>query len=124
MYAANSERQQQAVAAIADHDGFNWGYDPVHYGVPEGSYATEPGRAEFVQACLGLKGLQARSVGSTMEQCREQGFGVRYPPSTVPCFLNQNIRASTVQNFVVPVDALICYIGCVSAVLDPCSLHT
>lgn len=23
-------------------DGFNWGYDPVNYNVPEGSYATDP----------------------------------------------------------------------------------
>ena len=27
---------------MAAKDGFNWGYDPVHYNVPEGSYATEP----------------------------------------------------------------------------------
>lgn len=26
--------------ALAGLDGFNWGYDPVHFGVPEGSYAT------------------------------------------------------------------------------------
>ena len=25
-------------------DGFNWGYDPWHYTVPEGSYATDPER--------------------------------------------------------------------------------
>ncbi|MCC6458018.1 MAG: pullulanase-type alpha-1,6-glucosidase [Caldilineaceae bacterium] len=25
-----------------DEDGFNWGYDPYHYTVPEGSYATDP----------------------------------------------------------------------------------
>jgi pullulanase-type alpha-1,6-glucosidase len=25
-----------------EHDGYNWGYDPYHYSVPEGSYATEP----------------------------------------------------------------------------------
>ncbi len=24
------------------NDGFNWGYDPVNYNVPEGSYATDP----------------------------------------------------------------------------------
>ncbi len=24
------------------NDGFNWGYDPYHYGVPEGSYASNP----------------------------------------------------------------------------------
>jgi pullulanase len=38
----DSEQQQAAVAAVADTDGFNWGYDPLHYTVPEGSYATDP----------------------------------------------------------------------------------
>lgn len=33
--------QQAAIAAVADQDGFNWGYDPLHYQVPEGSYATD-----------------------------------------------------------------------------------
>ncbi|HSP78581.1 MAG TPA: pullulanase-type alpha-1,6-glucosidase, partial [Myxococcaceae bacterium] len=40
--APDSEEQQAAVAAVKDQDGFNWGYDPYHYTVPEGSYATEP----------------------------------------------------------------------------------
>ena len=26
----------------ADHEHYNWGYDPVQYNVPEGSYATNP----------------------------------------------------------------------------------
>ncbi len=38
----DSDRQQAAVMAVADQDGFNWGYDPYHFGVPEGSYATDP----------------------------------------------------------------------------------
>jgi pullulanase-type alpha-1,6-glucosidase len=38
----DSEQQQAAVAAVADKDGFNWGYDPWHYTVPEGSYSTNP----------------------------------------------------------------------------------
>lgn len=38
----DSEGQQAAVLAVADRDAFNWGYDPVHYGVPEGSYSSEP----------------------------------------------------------------------------------
>ncbi|GIL87906.1 hypothetical protein Vretimale_6300 [Volvox reticuliferus] len=42
IYPPDSTEQQAKVLAIADHDGFNWGYDPVHYGVPEGSYATDP----------------------------------------------------------------------------------
>jgi hypothetical protein len=41
-FPSNSERQQAAVAAVADQDAFNWGYDPVHYGVPEGSYSMQP----------------------------------------------------------------------------------
>ena len=38
----DSPEQQERVMAVADRDGFNWGYDPWHYTVPEGSYATEP----------------------------------------------------------------------------------
>ncbi|WP_333691963.1 pullulanase-type alpha-1,6-glucosidase, partial [Chloroflexus sp.] len=33
---------QAAVAANRHTDSFNWGYDPYHYGVPEGSYSTNP----------------------------------------------------------------------------------
>ena len=39
---ADSEEQQKCVGEIRDEDGFNWGYDPLHYTVPEGSYATDP----------------------------------------------------------------------------------
>ncbi|TDN91387.1 pullulanase-type alpha-1,6-glucosidase [Microbacterium sp. BK668] len=39
---ADSEQQQVCVDAVADQDAFNWGYDPYHYSVPEGSYATNP----------------------------------------------------------------------------------
>ena len=35
-----SEEQQAAVAAVADQDAYNWGYDPLHWMAPEGSYAT------------------------------------------------------------------------------------
>ncbi|PIE34573.1 alpha-dextran endo-1,6-alpha-glucosidase, partial [candidate division KSB3 bacterium] len=38
-----SELPQKILVSIRDQDGFNWGYDPFHYGVPEGSYATNPG---------------------------------------------------------------------------------
>ena len=40
-FPADSPEQQALVAATADRDGFNWGYDPLHYNVPEGSYATD-----------------------------------------------------------------------------------
>lgn len=38
----DAEEQQALVEASADTDPFNWGYDPFHYTVPEGSYATDP----------------------------------------------------------------------------------
>ncbi|MFC7879685.1 pullulanase-type alpha-1,6-glucosidase [Isoptericola sp. NPDC057391] len=40
-FAPDSEEQQAAVADVAANDGFNWGYDPYHFSVPEGSYAVE-----------------------------------------------------------------------------------
>ncbi|MGH8775567.1 MAG: pullulanase-type alpha-1,6-glucosidase [Jiangellaceae bacterium] len=36
------EAQQACLEPIRDTDGFNWGYDPWHYSVPEGSYAIDP----------------------------------------------------------------------------------
>ncbi|CAL9398508.1 Glycogen debranching enzyme [Streptomyces sp. enrichment culture] len=41
-YPADSEKQQECVAKAAAKDAFNWGYDPLHYTVPEGSYASDP----------------------------------------------------------------------------------
>jgi pullulanase len=41
-YAPDSEAQQAAIQPLRDQDGFNWGYDPWHYTVPEGSYSTNP----------------------------------------------------------------------------------
>jgi pullulanase len=38
----DSEWQARAVEAIQNTDGYNWGYDPYHFTVPEGSYATDP----------------------------------------------------------------------------------
>lgn len=41
-YGAADEGQQALINAVRDQDGFNWGYDPYHYNVPEGSYSTDP----------------------------------------------------------------------------------
>ncbi len=38
----NGSLQQQIVEWMRDLDGFNWGYDPYHYTVPEGSYSSDP----------------------------------------------------------------------------------
>lgn len=40
-FGRNSVQQQAIIGAVRGADSFNWGYDPYHYGVPEGSYATD-----------------------------------------------------------------------------------
>ncbi|WP_441246405.1 pullulanase-type alpha-1,6-glucosidase [Kitasatospora sp. McL0602] len=39
---ADSPKQQECVAAVKAQDAYNWGYDPLHYTVPDGAYATDP----------------------------------------------------------------------------------
>ncbi|MBD3146715.1 pullulanase-type alpha-1,6-glucosidase [Microbispora camponoti] len=60
----DSDRQQACVAETAAKDSFNWGYDPLHYTVPEGSYATDPDRRikEFREMVAGLNGAGLRVV--------------------------------------------------------------
>ncbi|MFN2226990.1 MAG: DUF3372 domain-containing protein, partial [Anaerolineae bacterium] len=64
--ARDSDEQQAAVAADRYEDGFNWGYDPYHYGLPEGSYATDPDGAarilEFREMVQALNGNGLRVV--------------------------------------------------------------
>jgi pullulanase len=38
---ASSETQQAVISKVSVTDCFNWGYDPLHYTAPEGSYATD-----------------------------------------------------------------------------------
>jgi len=62
----DSPEQQRAVLAVADVDGFNWGYDPLHYTAPEGSFAVDPvGGArilEFRRMVAALAGAGLRVV--------------------------------------------------------------
>nr|WP_274916025.1 pullulanase-type alpha-1,6-glucosidase [Streptomyces sp. WZ-12] len=62
----DSARQQECVAKTADRDGYNWGYDPLHYTVPEGSYASDPSgtarNVEFRRMVQGLNGIGLRTV--------------------------------------------------------------
>lgn len=41
-YPSDGTQQQAAVTAIQNNDAYNWGYDPVHYMTPMGSYAVNP----------------------------------------------------------------------------------
>lgn len=39
---ASGTQAQQVVSELRELDNYNWGYDPYHYTVPEGSYAVNP----------------------------------------------------------------------------------
>jgi pullulanase len=62
----DSAQTQAIISAIRAQDNYNWGYDPLHFTVPEGSYAKNPqGFArikEFRQMILSLHRLGFRVV--------------------------------------------------------------
>ncbi|MFF1768410.1 pullulanase-type alpha-1,6-glucosidase [Streptomyces sp. NPDC058249] len=67
-YAADSQKQQECVAKTAAKDAYNWGYDPYHYTVPEGSYATDPdGTARTVQFRKMVKSLNEDGLRVVMD---------------------------------------------------------
>jgi pullulanase-type alpha-1,6-glucosidase len=55
---------QQLVNHLRQFDSYNWGYDPFHFGVPEGSYAVAPDGAARIReframvAALAASGLR------------------------------------------------------------------
>ncbi|CAG0979760.1 pullulanase [Anaerolineae bacterium] len=62
----DSNCQQAAVETVRGQDGFNWGYDPLHYTAPEGSYSTDPDGAarvrEFREMVQALNSIGIRVV--------------------------------------------------------------
>jgi pullulanase-type alpha-1,6-glucosidase len=65
---ADSDKQQECVGKIAAKDAYNWGYDPYHYTVPEGSYATDPdGTARTVEFRRMVKALNDDGLRVVMD---------------------------------------------------------
>ncbi len=63
-----SEEQQAAISEVREQDPFNWGYDPYHYTVPEGSYSTEPmGTPRIVQYREMVKALNEAGLRVVMD---------------------------------------------------------
>ncbi|NJQ08342.1 pullulanase-type alpha-1,6-glucosidase, partial [Streptomyces lonarensis] len=61
--APDSPRQQECVGQVRDRDAYNWGYDPLHFNVPEGSYATDAdGTARTVEFREMVRALNARDL--------------------------------------------------------------
>ncbi|MEV4227153.1 pullulanase-type alpha-1,6-glucosidase [Streptomyces bobili] len=67
-YPADSDKQQECVAKAAAKDAYNWGYDPYHYTVPEGSYASDPdGTARTVEFREMVKALNQDGLRVVMD---------------------------------------------------------
>ena len=62
----SSTSAQKVLSELREFDNFNWGYDPYHYTVPEGSYALNPkGKMrliEFREMVQSLHGLGFRVI--------------------------------------------------------------
>lgn len=55
-----------SVNEAGEETEFNWGYDPVNYNVPEGSYSTDPAHGE----------VRIREMKEMVQSLHSQGFGV------------------------------------------------
>jgi pullulanase len=58
---------EQTVLSTQDASCYNWGYDPYHYGAPQGSYSTDPMNGltrvmEFRQMVQALHGIGLRVI--------------------------------------------------------------
>ena len=65
----DSPEQQACLEPIRDTDGFNWGYDPLHWSAPEGSYATDPhGGARVAEFRTMVGALHADGLQVVLDQ--------------------------------------------------------
>jgi pullulanase len=83
--AANSDAQQAAVAASENSDCFNWGYDPVHYTSPDGSYATDAnnGAVRVREFRAMVKSLHDEGLRVTMDVVYNHTSGSQQGPTSV-----------------------------------------
>ncbi len=85
----DSAEQLALISAVRDRDGFNWGYDPWHYTVPEGSYATdpdgEPRIREFREMVMALNQAGLRVIMDVVYNTRTRPGRRAVPSSTRSC---------------------------------------
>ncbi|MBT8039183.1 MAG: pullulanase-type alpha-1,6-glucosidase [Xanthomonadales bacterium] len=67
-FASDSPRPQEEIGKVRARDAFNWCYDPFHYTVPEGSYATDPDGVTRIREFRGMvTALNARGLRVVMD---------------------------------------------------------
>ena len=66
--APDSDEQQAAVGATRSQDAYNWGYDPYHFGAPEGSYSSDPqGPKRILEFRRMVQALARQGLGVIMD---------------------------------------------------------
>lgn len=67
-FPGDSNQQQALLEPVRDLDGFNWGYDPYHFNVPEGSYSTDPnGPQRIIEARQMVMSLNQNGLRVVMD---------------------------------------------------------
>ena len=78
-----------------DAEAFNWGYDPVQYNVPEGSYATDPfhGEVRIREMKEMVQALHKAGIGVIMDVVYNHTYNLDSPlQKTVPYYYYREWR--------------------------------
>lgn len=79
-----SPSPQELINKIKDHDGFNWGYDPYHFGVVEGSYSSNAnGFHRILEARQMIQCLHKQGLSVVMDVVYNHTFRASDDPSAV-----------------------------------------
>lgn len=82
-------------------DGYNWGYDPLNYNVPEGSYATDPYHGEVrVRECRAMiAALHRAGLGVVMDVVYNHTYHTdSWMERTVPGYWNRRTPTGALCN--------------------------
>lgn len=103
--APDSELPQKLLTEVQDLDSFNWGYDPVLYNVPEGSYATDPdGGARILEHRRMIQALHDKGLRVVVDVVynHTHGSGPEGPHSVldkcVPGYYHRRCESGAYEN--------------------------
>ncbi len=74
-----------SVDEIGDEDSFNWGYDPMNYNIPEGSYSTNPylGHVRIRECKEMIKALHEAGIAVVMDVVYNHTYAIDGPFQTL-----------------------------------------
>ncbi|MCY7296433.1 pullulanase-type alpha-1,6-glucosidase [Alteromonas sp. a30] len=79
-----SANAQTIIEKIRQHDPYNWGYDPYHYTVPEGSYAVNPeGSARIVEFREMVQAIHEKGFRVVMDVVYNHTYEAGLKPKSV-----------------------------------------